>query len=632
MLRSALPLAIDVSAGGTTTAQLALAVLLLVVFVGALTVLTWRLQYLGLEGDQSDHKRALEESKSRRDPEILRFDKDSIEEARARVRRELLELVESASGADVETREYPTVRGAIGTVQETVRETWRDATTDVPGVAIKALERALLVAIFGAVAVSTSTVVQWITKDPDYPTAADIVAETQEYAGTGSSTLLEVLGYFPYSDLVWALLFTVAFRIGRWLFAHWYVVAAVLGGAGVAVWLLEREVLEEPRRSLLVSRRSTTKTLVAILVPTWIAGAVSTWSGELVGYPGAGELVGFLLATATLLVGVVLALRRASLETLWTTVHRDEPRGVLLLDWSIRHTLAVLGPIALALVGLYVVVGFADGSVARVVEALIAADRGVQASVALVGVGGVALLAYMARDAAPAVREALVESLSRGAVRTVLLVRGVPYLAVVLVYLLSFGFNLPFTAAVVAAIVAGVLGRVAIVGALRVRATASLFGEWLEPDKSALFLVVRAYELRDADGTARYYAEVNQKAVAADSKKKLVDAVLEIADGLVDEEETDPTVAQTYAEDLLSYGIVGIEASRKKTIQRIQEETEGTISKEGAVSRASLERDLESEYPPEIAESKLREWIHSPGHPLRERDGYLYLGGGRSDY
>ncbi|QLH83392.1 hypothetical protein [Halosimplex pelagicum] len=632
MLEGAVPLAIDLSADGYSTAQLALAVLVVLAFLGGLTVLTWRLQYHNLEGDQPAHKRALRESKTRRDPEVLRFGADAIEEERSRVRRELRELVDAATGADVATREYTTVRAALGTVRSTVRETWRDATTDVPGVALQALERALLVVVFGAVAVSTSTIVQWLTKDPDYPTAADVVAELQEYGGTGGSTLLEVLGLFPFSDLVWALLFTVAFRLGQWIFAHWYVVAGVLVGAGLGVWYLEREVLEEPRRTLLVSRSSTTKTLAGILVPTWIAGAVSTWVGELVGFRGVGELVGLLLAMGTLVVGVVLAFRRARTEALWTTLHRDEPRGPLLLDWSLRHTLALLGPVALALAALYVVVGLADGSVARVVAAFLAADRGVQGLVGLVALGSVALVVYMARDAAPAVREALVESLSRGAVRTVLLVRGVPVLLVVLVYLLAFGFNLSFPAAVALAIVAGVVGRVGIVAALRVRATASLFGDWLKPDTSAVFLVVRAYELEDADGTSRYYAEVNSKAVAHDSREELVDAVLEVADGLVDEEETDPTVPQRYAEDLLSYGIVGVEASRKKTIQRIREETEGTIESDGAVSRSQLERDLEGEYPPELAEKKLREWIHSPGHRLRERDGYLYLGGGRSDY
>lgn len=627
MLRGALPLAIDLSSSGYTAAQVGIAVLFFAVFLLGLTVLTWRLQYLGLDGDQADHKRALKESKSRRDPEVLRFDKSSIEEAPGRVRRELLELVDAASGADVATREHTTIRGALRTVRGTVRDSWRDATTDVPGAALKALERALLVAIFGSVAVSTSMVIQWLTKDPDYPSAADVVAETQEYAGTGSSTLLEVLGLFPYSDLVWALLFTLAFRAGQWLFAHWYAVAIVLGSAGLGVWLLEREVLEEPRRSLLLSRTPTTKALIGIVGPTWVAGAVSTWVGGLVGFRGVGELVGLVLAVAVFTVGVVLALRRARIAALWTTIHREEPSGALLVDWSLRHMVAVLGPLALVLVALYGVVGLADGSVARVVAAFLAADRGVQALVGLVALGVVALLVYMARGAAPAIREALVESASRGAVRTVLLVRGVPILLVVLVYLLAFGFQLSFAAAVVAAVVAGVLGRLAIVASLRVRATASLFGDWMIPDKSAVFLVVRAYELEDADGILRYYAEVNSTAVAADSREDLVDAVLELADGLVDEEASDPTVEQRYAEDLLSSGLVGLETSRKKTIQRIREETEGKVSKERGVSRASLERELENEYPPELLESKLREWANSPGSDLRERDGYLYLSG-----
>jgi len=228
----------------------------------------------------------------------------------------------------------------------------------------------------------------------------------------------------------------------------------------------------------------------------------------------------------------------------------------------------------------------------------------------------------MARGAVPAVREALVESLSRATVRSVLLVRGIPILGVILAYLLSFGFGLSFPLAIVAAVVVGLLSRLAIVGTLRVRATASLYGDWIKPDESALFIVVRAYELEDADGTPRYYAGVNSKAVAHDSVDKAVEAVLDLSSELVDEDESDPKLPEEYARDLLKYGLVGIERTEAKIEQRIREEVEGRLSRDNGLPRSEVERALEGRYPPDIWSSKLREWRLRG--VIRERDGYLY--------
>ena len=396
------PLAIDISTTGYSTAQLALAALLFLVFLGTLTVLTWRLQYRGLEGDQPAHKRALRESKRLRDPEVARFSKAEVEEEPVRVASEVRALFESAGGAEVETRGRVTIRAALGEVRSTVRETWRDATSSVPGAAIRMVERALLVAIFGAVAVSTSSVVRWLTKDPDYPTAADIVAETTEYAGKGSSLLLEILGLYPGADIIWALAFTVAFRLGSWLFAHWYYVAGTLVAIGLAIWVLEREVLEEPRQSLIWSRRRTTRRLVAILVPTWVAGATPVAVGRELGYTSLGTKVGVALTTFAFILAVGLVLRRVSVATLLTVGNREDPRGPLLLDWFLRHVEAVLAAVSLPLVALYITLGLADGSVASVVEAFLEAERGIQILAGLVAVGIIAGLAYMARGAVPA--------------------------------------------------------------------------------------------------------------------------------------------------------------------------------------------------------------------------------------
>jgi len=616
------PLAIDVSTAGYSTAQLALAALLFLLFAAGLTVATWRLQYRGLEGNQPAHKRALRESKRLRDPEVARFGRDEIEEDPARVASEVRDLFESAGGAEVETRGRVTVRGALGEIRSTVRETWRDATSSVPGVAIRLVERALLVAIFGAVAVSTSTVVRWLTKNPDYPTAADIVAETTEYGQKGSSILLETLGLYPGADLIWALAFTLAYRLGSWLFTHWYYVAGALVVIGLAIWVLEREVLDQPRQSLIWSRRKTSRRLVAILVPTWVAGATPVAVGRELGREPLGIIIGIPLSAFAFVVAVGLVLRRVSVSTLLTVGNREDPPGALLLDWGLRHVGAVLAAVSIPLVGLYILVGLADGSVAAVVEAFLGAERGVQALVGLVAVSIVALLAYMARGAVPAVREALVESLSRATVRSVLLVRGIPILGVILAYLLSFGFGLSFSLAIVAAVVVGLLSRLAIVGTLRVRATASLYGDWIKPDESALFIVVRAYELEDADGTPRYYAGVNSKAVAHDSVDKAVEAVLDLSSELVDEDESDPTLPEEYARDLLKYGLVGIERTEAKIEQRIREEVEGRLSRDNGLPRSEVERALEGRYPPDIWSSKLREWRLRG--VIRERDGYLY--------
>jgi len=623
MREELVPLVVDVSTSGYSTAQLALAVLLFVLFAVALTVLTWRLQYRGLEGDQPAHKRALRESKRRRDPEVVRFSRDEVEET-LQVRSEVRSLFEAASGSEVDTRGRPTVRGALGEVRSTVRETWRDATSDVPGVAIRLLERAVLVAVFGAVAVSTSRVVEWITKDPDYPTAADVVAETQETAGEGTSLLLEILGLYPYADFVWALIFSLAFQLGSWLFTHWYYVAGALVALGVSIWVLEREVLVEPRRSLIWSRRRTSVRIVSILVPTWVAGATPVALAEKagLGHETLATNIGVGLSVFAFMLALGLVLRRVTLAGVLTVANRDDPRVPLLVDWGLRHVGALLAGISLPLVALYILVGLADGSVAAVVEAFLAAERGVQALVGLVAASIVAGLAYMARGAVPAVREALVESLSRGAVRTVLLVRGVPILAVILAYLLSFGFGLTFPVAIVAAVLTGLLARTAIVATLRVKATASLFGDWLKPDQSAMFLVVRAYELEDSDGVSRYYAGVNSKAVAADSIDEAVEAVLELSDRLVDEEESDPTVSEEYARDLLKYGLVGIDSTERKLEQRIREEVEGRLRKEGGLPESELESKLEGRYPSELWRSKLREWRLRG--VIRRRDGYLY--------
>lgn len=614
-------LAIDISTRGYSTTQLVLAALLFLIWIAALTVATWRLQYVELKGDQRQHKRALKESKTRRDPIVRRFSREELETRS--VRYDIRDLFVRAGGPrDSPTR--PTIRGAIRQVRSTVRESWRESTSDVPGVAIKLVERAILVATFGGVAVSTSTIVRWITKDPDYPTAADVIAETQEYGSEGTSHLLDTLGLYPYSEFVWAILFAYSIKIGRWIYSHWYYVALSLLAIAGAVWVLERRHLREPRRKLIWSRRSTSIRIGGILVSTWFTGAFWSTAGAQLGFSESGSIVGFTFSLLVLLTGIALSLRRASTRLSRTAEDGEGPYLILAADMVLRHFGAILAAVSVPLVALYVLVGLADGSIAAVVEALLTADRGLQGLVGLLALSLVALLVYMARGAAPAIREALVESLSRATVRTVLLSRGVPYLAVILAYLLAFGLGFSFSLAVVAAVVSGVLARLAIVAAIRVRATASLFGDWLRPDESALFLVVRAYQLEDADGEVRYYAEINSRAVAHDSIEEVVDAVLETADNLVDEEESEPTLPEQYAEDLLKYGIVGIDRSRKKIEQRVREETFGRLESEGMLPESELESELEGEYPPDIWRSKWREWRLSGR--LRRKEGYLYVG------
>ena len=242
-----------------------------------------------------------------------------------------------------------------------------------------------------------------------------------------------------------------------------------------------------------------------------------------------GALVGLLSAAVAALVFASLIGYGIVADTRALVRAHNDPDRETVAYLVVRRMGATAAAVAAPLIPIYLIAAVATGQLSGILGAFVAGSVAVQAAGGLLVLLVLAVAAWVTRGAVPDLRAALRNLAADTSVRLAVFRRGVPIVAMVTVYFLALGFDLPWFAAGVFALVAGIgtRGVYYLFRRIRYRAT-----ELDSPERTPSQVQVRAYRLSTADGE-RYYASVNAHELAHEDADSLTDAVCCVAGTLL---------------------------------------------------------------------------------------------------
>ena len=612
MTETILQSSIDLSTGGVTAAQMAFAVVLLVGFGLALVVGSYLLQFTGLSEAQKREKRALLGQREALEAATLRLRPDDDLDAKREQIRALFDGEQPAV-------EEASVRTAVGAVRQELGDAWGSYTTAIPRLARWLLELAVGLSVTAALVHVSVGTYRRVFAGGEGMTVDELLLDARWALEQVVSLAVDALGAFPFADLVWALTFAYSVQAASWLYDHPVpLIVLLLASAAAVVWL-DRRAPEA--REISVTTRFSLSTVVLAVVSVWVAGAVPAALGSLAGFPTIGAVVG-LLAAAVVTVAFLYLIGRAILRDTRALVraHNDPDRAAIAY-LAVRRVGMSVAAVAAMLIPIYLVAAVATGQLSGIIGAFLAGSLAVQVAVVVLALVAIGAAAWVARDALPAVRGAVSNLAADTGVRLALFRRGVPVVAMISVYLLALGFELPWVIGLAVAAVAGIGTRAVYYTVRRVRYRLS---EVDSVERTPSQVQVRAYRLSTAESGERYYARVNAIKLAHEDADALTDAVCSVAADLFADGETGPSVERAFAEDLLRFGIVDVAETRRKLEKKAEEAAEGRMCKHsGQYPREKLETRVLRQIPEPIwkdvfDKKRIRgEWI--------TRDDYLVL-------
>jgi hypothetical protein len=609
---------LDVTVPESSPGQLLLALLGLVLFAIGLAVAQQQASSAGLPESNREHRTVVRTDYHEQTPAILQYPSRQVSDGIADLETQVDALLDRAGGTGEGGQDtgHVAARSAASNAYSALAGAWGQRVAGVPAAVLTALEWALVVALFGSLATATGAVVAWLSTSPDYPTLGEFVQE----AGREAQTILEVgrdvAATFPFAGFLWNIAFVATYTTAEWIYAHWYALVAVLLASASAVWYLDRRLraadVDVPRQ-LVGHPRLTIASAVVVLIATWATGTAIAAASNLVGLSGTVatvvDAVGFLAAIGVLgyLGGRGL---RAGIWRVRQGLERRSGEWATLVGASLllQRVIRVAGGVAGLLVATYVLVGVTDGSFGQVARAYADADPGVQLTVALAVLLVVGALGWALRDAWPDVRAALAPVVSQRSFRARMIVTGLPLLGVAGGYVLVWLFTRRVAAALVGAVVIGLLLRSA--GRLFDRAVVAT--DWRDLVESIVgrqaprWVTWRGYVLEDDDGTAHYLIEVDDERVAATDRDRVVAAAVRAGREIAASEE--PTAIESAAADaLLNQAIVDDDEVRTKQREQIRKTAFTVLRTYGPeVDRDRWDRRLEK-YPEDLREQRLAE-------------------------
>lgn len=619
-LLSVAPLALDLSRPTYTAEQVLIGILLVVVLYTAVAVGKTRLKWAGLPSDQKRHAKVLAGQRAAKTPRKLRFDIPDITDRIGETRTTIRDAVVASTPSDVE-QDRPTLRQ----VQAEIRAAWSSGLASLTdrwsSLAVRIGGLAILDLFLGAIVIVSLD--RWRTAADGTSKLDDpgrLVATARETTVSVLEAGIDLLTLFPQAEMIYALALAYSIQAGDWIYHHPFVTGSLLAIIAVTVAVLDPRVVDVVDDRPLPTRRVGYRT-IHWLAGIWIVGVGSASLGRLAGIPRVGDLAGFLLALAVAGYATVRGVRHA-VRGLRQTARVARESSVVVVGYLLARRAAVLGGAAVApIVGVYAAVAVVTGRLLDILLILIGASLEVQLFVLLVVGGAIALAVYRARGSWTDLRLVAGDILTQQALRAVLLRRGMPVAAVVVVFLgaVTGGVH-PFTAGVFA-LTFGLVVRLcySVLSAARYRA--SLYES---PDRAPPRIVIDCYTLVDDDGTPHYWADINGTAHAHTDPDELVAQVVETTQELATTEDVTPKVATHYATDLVDLGITAVDrdadgpATEKRLITGVRRTVFGSLLNNNARMLEDDLRDELEEYPPDMVEAKLTEWEHKP-----TRDGQL---------
>jgi hypothetical protein len=281
---------------------------------------------------------------------------------------------------------------------------------------------------------------------------------------------VDVLALFPATNLIWALLITLVLELYTFLYAHGVAIALVLAAGAAIIAYLDRQTKDSIDLRLYPRRRATIRHAITRVVAIWLTGTLLAHADVIPHVPDLsilGAIAAFALALYYTAGAVASLGRRLNNEYRALTnfslpapieggprFRRERIVGYLLA----RKTVAALGVLAIPLIPVYIYEALTQGIWVKL-DAFLASGPLVQAAVLAILTATIYLLSRIDPEEWRDLYLAGVRAGSRNAVRTVLLARGLPILAIIAAVLLGTAFSLPAWVIATAAILAGLLVR-----------------------------------------------------------------------------------------------------------------------------------------------------------------------------
>lgn len=583
-------MAIDISVGGTTAAQTAIAAAFVVALFAVLVIYGQRLKRQGL--DDREERIFLQVGRQLRaqTPGTVRLDPgDDLDTRRGDIRAAF-----ATSGAVDRSR---SVAEALDTVTDRLLELLRPYLGAVPPSARRFGALACLIAVFGALAAAHETLLEALTYQSgtvDWQLYVDL-AFTESIAVL--ERLLTLITGLPVVGGLLTFAWAYAILLFDWLYQHWYAVAAAFGAiaAYLALQYRRRDVTPERVGTALPSPIQVGRRLALAGLVTWGVMLVAIGVGREVYNPVVGRNYGVAVIAVAAGAAAVVVLARGvgwlrRLGGAYRAAASTGQRTVFAVRlWGLGFAV-VVGPLLPA----WIVVGATHVPV--LVDAWTVAAIEVKLLTLLpVAIGVVALGSLLAK-ATGDVRAALRETLSRRSLQVAVFARGLPLAVVGTAYLLALGFGIGAPLAAASALLLGVLVRLAWSAFVRLRDRVDLVPE---ADESARKVLVHAYTV-DTDDGRLYFARVNDQTVVETTERAAVNRVITTARGEFSTDPTPPSLAMHHADRLREDGWTSRDRVERWVRQRARRVIEGLTPRERTLDPDEARRRHADDIPADI--------------------------------
>lgn len=582
----------------TTTVQILVAVGVLLALALVAAVFRIRMEWRGMDSNQRANAQAVVGELLGTDPVTDRFGGDGVVAGDIEVRQRVETLLDRA-------REGERGHASATPLRVAIAQAWGDVVPDLPTQVVRLGRLAVLVAVFGPLAVSTSVLVRALRYEPGGLTISEAFAEVADALLAGGDAAVGIAGAFPYAGAVWAIGLTIALTLGQWLYAHWYVVLALLVGVAAAVYYLADTDVWDGSGMRVISPIATWTAGLGGLLVVWGIGAGLAAAGAAMGVPTVGRVAGLMLSAV-----VAVGLAFVAVRSRWRLIRERSLRAAAPTRQALaavlaRATASTLIVVAAPLAVAYVTVAVIGGRGFEVVGALLSADPLIQTGVLLVvGLAGLALAATL-RGSGADIRQGLRAAASRLRSRGTLFVSVGPLFAGALLYI-GLTAAAPLPVALVVSVVVVVALRVVGRYANRARYAAVL----RESEGRTRDVVVEMWAVADADGRTHYVADVGGTDLAHADRERFVDAVCEVIEIRAGGDRPGPMVERDYYDRLTDHGIADPEEIRDGQREYARTVIENAL-RDGAgrprqVSREWFDERV-SEVPQEVRAEVLRE-------------------------
>jgi hypothetical protein len=644
---------LNVSIPSTTSAQHAIAVVVVAVLLLGSLVWYWRSKTFGLDESNKRNREDARAQKRRQTPALLQYASTDIREGIDGLTGDVDALF------DVESHETRTTLWAASSrVYRAVSVAWADRVAGIPRLARRGFWLAAWVSLLGAVAVSTGLVVRLLSADAPAPDPASVF----DLVNGAVAWLTGAVTAFPFAGVLWKLSFAYSILFSTWAYNQWYLVAGGLAASAVAIVLLTRRLDDAAVPDHIVRHRGEAAgTALTSVVLVWLTGAGVATVGEMLppleiaSIPVIPEIMTFFgllviiyaAATDTFAFGTFLRVAIATtalavstavdaigvaawpsllgfLLSVWVAfelARRYVPRAVRRIRRGVRRvageqsreaaafvvaqrTLSVLSVVGVLLIVLYLVASVAGGDWARVGQAFLDAAPEVQATLAGGVLGLLGLGAYAVAASWPDVRAELHGVFAEQAVRAQLVRRALPTVVVFFAYVFLWNLSQRIVVALAAALVIGLLVQKAALLATEASYRADWQGitrRFTHPEPA--FVNWLAYDF-DVAGERYYVLEVNGRTLLSDDRSEVVLASVDVARALATNEDPPATDVEWFADFVLEYGIVEREDWEAKLDEKIRIEVFNTLRDRelpfvgrtqsgGRVRREEMERALD---------------------------------------